>query len=266
MKKLAVLGAGALSHTFCLNAGKHLSADYFITAVYDKHYASAVDLSTRIGSRACESVEEMLELQPEIVVEFAGPTAVQEYGEAILDAGADLILASAGSLDNEKFRNKLIDLARHYGRTIFLTSGAIGGMDIMTTFHVYGDPQVSVISTKPPEYFDNAPYLDNKPAPRDKEVVLYDGDVDGAIKGFQHVLNVSIATELATGAKDMKVKLISKPGITRQVHEIKLHNPIMDADMTFSSEPSKESIRSSEAAAWSAIALLKDLASPLIFF
>ena len=44
MKKLAVLGCGAQSQIFCLNAPKHLGNDYFVTSVCAKNHEHAVEL------------------------------------------------------------------------------------------------------------------------------------------------------------------------------------------------------------------------------
>ena len=130
MKKLAVLGCGAQSQIFCLNAPKHLGNDYFVTSVCAKNHEHAVELANRVGGRAAYTVDDMLELAPDIVVEFAGIEAVETYAEEILEAGADLIISSVGALDDEKFRDHLVRVARQYERKIYITSGAIGGMDL----------------------------------------------------------------------------------------------------------------------------------------
>lgn len=108
MKKLAVLGCGAQSQIFCLNAPKHLGNDYFVTSVCAKNHEHAVELANRVGGRAAYTVDDMLELAPDIVVEFAGIEAVETYAEEILEAGADLIISSVGALDDEKFRDHLV--------------------------------------------------------------------------------------------------------------------------------------------------------------
>ena len=62
MKKLAVLGCGAQSQIFCLNAPKHLGNDYFVTSVCAKNHEHAVELANRVGGRAAYTVDDMLEL------------------------------------------------------------------------------------------------------------------------------------------------------------------------------------------------------------
>ncbi len=266
MKKIAVLGSGAMSQTFCHNVIKLLEDDYFITCVLAKHFEHALELSMEIGASACHNMDEVLALQPDIVVEFAGVEAVEKYAEDILTAGCDLVIASVGALDDRKFREHIVEVAKEHERHIYITSGAIGGFDIMGTFAAYGKPEVSIVSRKPPQIYDNMPYLAKKPVRRDQEIVVFDGNVHDALIGFPGNVNVSVATSLASHCYDTKVKLISDPNATRSTHHIKLHNPIMDAEMTFSADPDPENLKTSMSAAWSVIALLKNLASPLSFF
>lgn len=266
MKKLAVLGCGAQSQIFCLNATKHLGNDYFVTSVCAKNHEHAVELANRVGGRAAYTVDDMLELAPDIVVEFAGIEAVETYAEEILEAGADLIISSVGALDDEKFRDHLVRVARQYERKIYITSGAIGGMDLMETYAVVGNPKVQIESIKPPESYIGTPYMEGKTVSETEEQLIFDGNVHDAIRGFPRNVNVSVATALATDAKDAKVRLISKPGITEVSHRITLSNDIMHSELFFVSQPDPENKKNSKSAAYSVIALLKNLASPLTFF
>src|SRR5262245_25994739 len=53
------------------------------------------------------TLPELLALKPELVVECAGHGAVAAHGEAILDAGIDLVIVSTGSLADEKLWQRL---------------------------------------------------------------------------------------------------------------------------------------------------------------
>lgn len=266
MKKLAILGCGAQSQIFCLNAPRHLGSDYFITSVCAKNFEHAVDLANHVGGRAAHSVDEMLELRPEIVVEFAGIDAVEQNAENILESGADLIISSVGALDDDNFRKHLVRIARQYERKIYVTSGAIGALDLMETYAVVGNAKVQIESIKPPQSYIGTPYMQGKELSMTEEQVVFDGNVHEAIKGFPRNVNVSVATSLATEANDAKVRLISKPGITEVSHRITLSNDIMHSELFFVSQPDPENPKNSRSSAYSVIALLKNLASPLTFF
>lgn len=120
----------------------------------------------------------------DIVVEFAGIEAVETYAEEILEAGADLIISSVGALDDEKFRDHLVRVARQYERKIYITSGAIGGMDLMETYAVVGNPKVQIESIKPPESYIGTPYMEGKTVSETEEQLIFDGNVHDAIRGL----------------------------------------------------------------------------------
>lgn len=104
--------------------------------------------------------------------------------EEILEAGADLIISSVGALDDEKFRDHLVRVARQYERKIYITSGAIGGMDLMETYAVVGNPKVQIESIKPPESYIGTPYMEGKTVSETEEQLIFDGNVHDAIRGL----------------------------------------------------------------------------------
>lgn len=266
MKKIAILGCGSVSQVFCINALRHLGNDYFITTVCAKHHEHAVELASRVGGRAARNVSEMLELGPDIVVEFAGISAVEEHSQEILEAGADLVISSVGALDEKNFRDHIVKIAKQNKRHIYVTSGAIGGLDVMETYSVIGNPTVRIESVKPPESYIGTPYMEGKTVSTTEEQLIFDGDVHDAIHGFPRNVNVSVATSLASGATDAKVRLISRPGIKEVTHRITLENDIMHSELFFKSKPDPENPKNSLSSAYSVIALLKNMASPLSFF
>lgn len=266
MKKLAVLGCGSQSQVFCMNALRHLGSDYFISAVCAKSYDHAVSLANRVGGRAAHTLDEMLELRPDIVVEFAGVEAVEQSAETILEAGADLIISSTGALDDKKFRDHLVRVARQYERKIYITSGAIGALDLMETYSVIGHPKVSIECVKPRLSYLGAPYLQGKTLSETEKEVVFEGSVHEALQGFPKNVNVAVATSLAAGAPDAHVRLVSVPDVKEVAHTITLANDIMHAELHFVSQPSDENPKNSKSTAYSVIALLKNLASPLTFF
>ncbi len=183
MKKIAILGCGSVSQVFCINALRHLGNDYFITTVCAKHHEHAVELASRVGGRAARNVSEMLELGPDIVVEFAGISAVEEHAQEILEAGADLVISSVGALDEKNFRDHIVKIAKQNKRHIYVTSGAIGGLDVMETYSVIGNPTVRIESVKPPESYIGTPYMEGKTVSTTEEQLIFDGDVHDAIHG-----------------------------------------------------------------------------------
>lgn len=267
MKTIAVIGAGALSHIFCTQVQKLLADEYRIIAVMAKHKEHADELANNLGVFSCSSIEELLGGFPDIVVEFAGREAVKEYATTVLNHGSDIVIASIGALADEAFCTKLTECASKSHRKVYLPNGAIGALDLMQTFASIGDAQVTIGNTKSPKSLEGAPYLKGRSLSPEKKEVIFKGSVSDAINGFPKNVNVAVAASLASNTlHSASVEITSDPQATENIHHIILKNDLMRAELTVAGKPDPANPKSSTSAAWSVVALLKNLASPIQFF
>ncbi len=58
----------------------------------------------------------------------------------------------------------------------------------------------------------------------------------------------------------------SVPGLAENRHRIAVRNATVRADIDIASKPDPENPRSSTMAAWSAVALLRSLAAPIVYY
>lgn len=267
MKKLAIIGYGALGKILVSAVLKHLKEDYELIGIYDRILEGD---HIEIGGTSLllfDNFEAVLTSDAQIVVEIAGVGAVQSYGDRILKAHKDLVITSVGSLADEGLFAKLKESAKQAGQKIHITSGAIGGFDIMQTLFLMGDAKAEVQSTKSPKSLNGAPYLKGKDLATDKEVIAFEGNAKEAIAGFPKNTNVSVAAGLVTGgAEKTQVRLISQPGKEGNTHQVTVENPQAKAVIEISSKIDSKNPKSSVTAAWSVAALLKNLASPVQYF
>jgi aspartate dehydrogenase len=80
-----------------------------------------------------------------------------------------------------------------------------------------------------------------------------------AVRLFPKEMNVAATLALAVYPEKVKVKIISDPKVTRNVHEIKVAWKHGDMLLRFENDPHPDNPGTSALAAWSAIKLLKDL-------
>ena len=109
MKKLAVIGCGALGRILCTNVKKLLDDKYEIVGLFDLNKEAGVALANDVGSVFVEKIEDLYAMKPDITVEIAGIPAAKAYGEEILKNVSDFIIVSVGSLADEDFKNKLVN-------------------------------------------------------------------------------------------------------------------------------------------------------------
>ena len=105
MRKIAVIGAGALARIFCREVQNLLSEDYRVIAVMARNREHAEALADQCAAFACTDINDLLAGFPDLVVEFAGRDAVKAYAQPVLAHGSDLVIASIGVTGN----------AVHYG-------------------------------------------------------------------------------------------------------------------------------------------------------
>ena len=266
MKKIALIGCGALGSIVAKGIVKHLSDSYTLTGVLDVVPESAEKLAAAVHTRACRSLEELLAGGPELVLEVAGIAAVRAHGVNVLNAGRDLLIISIGSLADAELKARLENAARANDRKIYLVNGALGGLDIMQTMAMMGPTKAAIESSKAPRSLNGAPYLGGRELPADEETLAFSGSVTDAIAGFPKNVNVAVAACLASQCPDIAVSIRSVPGLKENQHSVHLENALVTADITIRSRPDPENPKSSVSAAWSVIALLKNLASPVFIY
>lgn len=266
MKSLAVIGYGALGKILCSILVKELSEDYDLTGIFDlalkEEYIEVEGKKIPIF----QSFEEVLQSHAELVVEIAGVGAVREFSIPILRTGKDLVITSVGALSDEKLLESVGRTAKEEGHKVHLTSGAIGGFDILSTVAMMGDADTRIESTKAPKSLNGAPYLNGKTLPSDRLVIVFEGTAKEAIEGFPKNTNVAVATELAGGGKPVKVCVISDPEAEGNTHRIHIENETARATIEVAAKTDPKNPKSSVTAAWSVAALLKNLASPIQLF
>src|SRR5450756_115453 len=96
------------------------------------------------------SADELIALQPDLVVEAAGRTAISQWAPAALAAAPAVILASTSAFCDDGMLAWLADLAERHQSRIEVPSGAIGGMDALAGAAVLGLDDVLHQIVKPP--------------------------------------------------------------------------------------------------------------------
>lgn len=267
MKTVALIGAGSLGHIFAGHFNEVLGGSYQLTGVMARTVEHSRQLAEEYGCRYYESLEELLKDQPDYVVELAGRDAVRLYAEKILTHKSSLVVASVGAMADETFSRKLEETAKENDVKVYLTSGAIGGFDLMRTLAAQKHIEAEITTTKAPGSLNGAPYLAGRLLSETEEETVFGGNAEDAIKGFPKNVNVAVATGIATcGVKETKVTIRSNPKTMKNSHFIHLKGENTEIRIQVETAPDKNNPKSSVLTAWSVLALLKNLESPIQFF
>lgn len=183
----------------------------------------------------------------DLIVECAGQAAVSEYAEKILSAGVDFLMTSIGALADQPLAERLH--ASGPGR-LFMTSGAVGGLDILGAGAREADyDSVLVSTTKLPETLIQ-PWMDQAEAQRiratGEPLEVFLGSAQEAARLFPRSLNVAAAVAEAVGNWDnVQVRLTADPAAALTTHIIEANGPSGEYRFEMRNNPSPDNPRTS---------------------
>lgn len=165
----------------------------------------------------CQDVDALLALQPEVVVELGGHTALACHGPAVLRAGLDLLMLSIGALADASLEQALVEAARAGQAQAVVLSGAIGGLDAIAAAAVGGLDRVTHTTRKPARALLPAADAAALREPRE----LFAGTARQGVLRFPESVNVAAAVSLAgIGLDRTQVRVIADPNVARNRHEV----------------------------------------------
>jgi len=241
VKKVGVIGCGVIGALVAKSFAEGLiPCDELILFDKDIEKAQKIRRLLKAPITAVKSVDEMIRAKPAIIIEAASQQAVREYLHKILSADIEVVVMSVGALlDVDLKSNK-----------IHIPSGAIGGLDAISTASLAGIKEITLTTRKNPKTLD---------ASSDLEKVAYEGFAEDAAKLFPREMNVAAILALTVKPHKVRVKVISDPNVTRNVHEIHLVWKHGDMFFRFENDPHPDNPGTSALAAWSAIKLIREL-------
>ena len=249
---LGIIGCGAIG-TDVANAADKMKEIQKIY-LFDTNMTAAETLCKKISKGEISTVEDFLK-QVDVIFEGASQQAVRKYAELILNAGKNLILMSVGSLFDDIFRKKLEKIARKKNCKVYIPSGAVFGIDGLSSASIGGLDGVTLVTTKPSSSLEKS---------YDKRTVLFEGNAREAVKKFPKNINVAASVSLAgVGFNNTKVEIVADPVVTRINHKILAHGKFGRLRAEVENMPNPNNPMSSYMASLSAIATLKRIVSPI---
>jgi aspartate dehydrogenase len=224
--------------------------------LYDVRRDAAERLAAQLPkAHVVRSFEEGLR-DATLVIEAASQEAVRQVAALALERGRDVMLLSVSALGDEAFLRQLTALALERGRSIYVPSGAVAAIDGLKAARVGKLTSVTLTTTKPPHALGLGSL--------DHAKVVYEGPADEAARLFPKNVNIAASLALAgLGASQTRVRIVADPGAQRNTHELDVRGDFGTLSLRVENEPSPMNPASSHLASLSAIALLRQIASPL---
>ncbi len=264
-KTIVILGCGYLGNVVGTAYNKGLLENYEIVGVYSRTNQSTKALAEKVGAKACDNVEELLDMKADYLVETASVAMLKETAVEALSMGTSVVPLSIGAFADEQFLKATKLVAEESGAKIHIPSGAVGGFDVLQTValmaEAYNLPIDAGISTrKGPKSLRNTPLFDDSLMVEEVDREVFFGTAKEAINLLPTKVNVAVASALASiGPEKATSRITSVPNMVGDDHRITAEIEGVRADVDIYSA-------TSEIAGWSVVALLRNISSYMVFY
>lgn len=262
-KKLALVGCGFLGGIVANAYAAGLLEGYQLVGAYSRTADKTEAVAQKTGCKACASLNELLALGPDYVVETASVAMAKEMALPVLGSGANLVLVSIGALADADFRAQVEAAARRNNVKVHIASGAVGGFDVLRTITLMAQAQnlpetAGIVTHKGPRSLKGSPLYREELEAGSAESQVFSGSAAEAIALLPTRVNVAVAASLATTGPDTAAaRIVSVPGFAGDDHCITAEIDGVKAVVDIYS-------RTADIAGWSVVALLRNLAAPIM--
>jgi aspartate dehydrogenase len=220
--------------------------------------------AARLGVPLVPSIDDLLALEPDVVVELGGHAALRDYGETVLRAGATLLTLSAGALADDAFRDRLFAAAASSGARIVLPSGAIAGLDAIESARPMGLERVRHVVRKPPKSLFDDPSRVAEVMSRGEAQTLYEGPAREGVRRFPANVNVVAMVCMAgLGFDRTTTVVIADPSVEHNTHEVTAEGAFGRIEVRVQNVPSPDNPKTGLIVAGSVVRALKRLDAPM---
>lgn len=262
MYKVGLVGCGAIGSELALAIQKKYSQFARVSFVNDCLLTSAESLKRRLKSKPKIVPLDELVRRSDLIVEAASQDAAVKVIPLAHRYRKKLLVMSVGGI----LRTSQ-NIIRNFKGTIYIPSGAIGGIDALLSGSQGKIKNVSIVTRKPLKSLLGAPLFKQakwRSRKVTKPTVVFSGNAQKAIRLFPQNVNVAATLSLAgIGAAKTKVQVIASPTFKTNSHEIQFDGDFGKVYFLTENIPSKSNPKTSALAINAAIACLEKLFSPI---
>lgn len=256
--RIAFIGLGAIASDVAAGLSEDPGMACTLAALTHKADTSAPDpWAGRIAPLS--SLDELLSWRPDLVVEMAGQPAVQQYAEACLEAGLDMVICSVGALADDGLLSRLVAAAERGRARIRVPAGAVAGLDYLQALAGRADAEVVYESRKPvAAWRAELPALGIDPETLDASRVLFSGSAREAALRFPKNLNVAATLALAgIGMERTRVEVVVDPQARGNQHTVRVNSPLGDMQIQLVNAPAPTNPKTSWLVAQSVLSAIR---------
>ena len=268
--KIGLIGCGSMGSELARAVKRGDAGTAEIIGIFDEcapgRNALAKELGEGDGTTPVEAdtVTDLVALPGlDLIVECASQVAVVAHAETVLGAGKSMLVMSSGALTSPEFMRTISEAASKSGASIYVPSGAVGGIDTLRAAKSLLE-EVTIVSTKPPIALSGAPgFADWEDVEISEPTVIFEGTAAEAVGLFPANVNVAATVSLAgIGPDATKIKVVADPNSPGNVHEINAVSRAGKFSFRFENVPHETNPKTSFLAVLAAIETLRSVSDP----
>ncbi len=266
--RIGIIGGGVIARLILEHIRRGELGEVTVVAILGRSEASrGRPLAAEFGVEFVTSLERLVALQPDAVVEAASHDAVRQYAAPLLQARIAVIVLSGGALCDDALRTRLERLAAERQAMLYVPSGGIGGLDALKAACAAGVDEVEISVTKPPAAWEGIPYVARLGIDLDRlsgPTTLFDGTAREGVPHFPANVNIAAVLALAgVGFERTRLKVVADPALRFNTHHINVRGRTGAISLKFESVPSPENPKTALLACYSALAAIRAFGSPV---
>jgi aspartate dehydrogenase len=258
--RVGILGCGAIGSRIAQSITGELHDFCQLTGVYDRLPVRAKTLEESLSSSHLSktSVNDLLQ-DCDLMVEAVNASQTIPLIQRAILAKRDVLAMSVGKLLNAQ---RLFSLASQHGRCILVPSGAIAGIDAIKSASLGFISRITLTTRKPLSGFLNNSYIKQQGIDLSRikgTQVIFEGDVDSAVKQFPQNINVAATLALASRQKSkLLIRIETSPKFKRNSHHIEVEGDFGRITTTTENTVCPDNPKTSYLAVLSGIQTLKE--------
>lgn len=265
--RIGIVGCGAIGSSLAKTIVKDFKKEASLVALYDIDQDKSAALSKKLTSGKGLAVNSLSRLinKAQLVVEASSSKCSWDIAKKALSKKRDIMIMSVGGLSGRL--KELSALAKKNEAKVYIPSGAICGIDGLKALKFSKIKKVTLTTTKNPLSFKGVRYAEErgiKPDKLRKEKVVFFGKAKDAVRYFPQNINVAAVLSLAgIGEEKTFVKIVASPFTRKNIHQVNIESLAGDITAKSVNVLHPENPKTSYLAVLSAVAVLKQILSPV---
>ncbi|MFQ6025593.1 MAG: aspartate dehydrogenase, partial [Nitrosopumilaceae archaeon] len=264
--RIGLLGCGAIGTEIALAIdSRKIPAK--LTHLHDSQEEAAAVLVSKLQQKPqiTANVALLAAAPLDLIVEAASQDAVRDDALTILQNRKDLMIMSVGALLDESIFEVIMQGCKDYGKSVYLPSGAIIGLDGIKSVKNELD-SVVLVTTKNPKSLKGAKFFETSDIDLEKitePTTIFEGGAKEAVNLFPANVNVAALLSLSgLGSVNTKVRIVADPQTDKNTHEILAQGQFGKFSIKVENVPSATNPKTSRLAILSAIERIREICQP----